>query len=123
MDVKKIFYVQIADAERLDSPLDASHPFHVEGQPTRMNWSRNARLFAFEEDRGGYLPILYVAKAFFDLGFERWVSLELFSRTLSERNINVPSQHALRGIESWRNIVKVLKLKTVENENIFGTRL
>lgn len=116
VDVKKIFYVQIVDAERLDSPLDESHPFHVEGQPTRMNWSRNARLFAFEEDRGGYLPILDVAKAFFDVGFEGWVSLELFSRTLLEKNINVPSHHAIRGIESWKKLVKSLKLKTVEDE-------
>ncbi|GLI81108.1 3-deoxy-7-phosphoheptulonate synthase [Penicillium ochrochloron] len=81
----------IVDAERLDSPLNESHPFHVAGQPTRMNWSRNARLFAFEEDRGGYLPILEVANAFFDLGFEGWVSLELFSRTLLEKHIKVPT--------------------------------
>lgn len=116
VDVKKIFYVQIVDAERLNSPLDESHPFHVAGQPTRMNWSRNARLFPFEEERGGYLPIREVAKAFFDLGFEGWVSLELFSRTLLEKHINVPSQHAIRGIQSWKKLVKALSLKTAEDE-------
>lgn len=116
VDVNKIFYVQVVDAERLSSPLDASHSFHVDGQPTRMNWSRNARLFAFEEDRGGYLPVLEVARAIFDLGFEGWVSLELFSRTLLEKHRNVPSQHAMRGIESWRKLVDALQLPTYRGE-------
>lgn len=116
VEVEKIFYVQVVDAERLSSPLDQSHPFHVEGQPTRMNWSRNARLFPFEYERGGYLPILDVARAFFDLGYEGWVSLELFSRTLSDKHINVPSAHAIRGIESYRKLVDVLQLRTSSAE-------
>ncbi|RAH76493.1 3-dehydroshikimate dehydratase [Aspergillus japonicus CBS 114.51] len=111
VDVKKVFYIQIVDGERLSAPLDEAHPFHVPGQPTRMNWSRNARLFAFEEDRGGYLPVQEVAQAFFDTGFEGWVSLELFSRTLADPHPDTPKQHALRGLESWKKLVTRLGLK------------
>ena len=53
VDVNKIFYLQVGDAERLDQPLIAGHPFHTNVQLPRMSWSRNARLFAFEEDKGG----------------------------------------------------------------------
>ncbi|PYH95964.1 xylose isomerase-like protein [Aspergillus ellipticus CBS 707.79] len=110
VDVKKVFYVQVVDGERLEEgrKLDENHPFYVAGQPTRMNWSRNARLFAFEEDRGGYLPIEETARAFFDTGFEGWVSLELFSRTLAETSADVPRRHAERGLESWRELSRRL---------------
>ncbi|CAI7579753.1 unnamed protein product [Penicillium bialowiezense] len=109
IDPAKIFYVQLVDGERLSAPLDEKHPFHVAGQPTRMNWSRNARLFPFEESRGGYLPILDVARVFFeDLGFRGWVSLELFSRTLGETDAFVPADHARRGIDSYNKMAHVL---------------
>ncbi|KAE8145774.1 xylose isomerase-like protein [Aspergillus avenaceus] len=115
VDVSKVFYVQIVDGERLTAPLDESHPFHVSGQPARMNWSRNARLFAFEEERGGYLPVLDVAKAFFDIGFEGWVSLELFSRTLADPDPSTPRAHARRGRDSWKKLVAALELKTEDS--------
>ncbi|KAB8070454.1 xylose isomerase-like protein [Aspergillus leporis] len=112
IDLSKVFYVQIVDGERLSAPLDESHPFYVENQHPRMNWSRNARLFAFEEDRGGYLPVLDVAQAFFDLGFEGWVSLELFNRSLADPDPATPRNHARRGLESWKKLVSALKLDT-----------
>ncbi|KAL2845716.1 xylose isomerase-like protein [Aspergillus pseudoustus] len=110
LDVSKIFYIQLVDGERLSSPLDSKHPFHVAGQPTRMNWSRNARLFPCEEDRGGYLPVLRIAEVFFDIGFTGWVSLELFSRTCADKDPRVPGEHAERGMESWRKVVAALGL-------------
>ncbi|KAF9889748.1 hypothetical protein FE257_007054 [Aspergillus nanangensis] len=112
VDVKKVFYLQVVDGERLSAPLDENHPWYVKEQPARMSWSRNARLFAFEEDRGGYLPVLDVARAFFDLGFEGWVSLELFSRTLADPHAETPRRHARRGYESWRKLVMALDLET-----------
>lgn len=62
VDVKKVFYVEVIDGERLSAPLNVSHKFYVPGQPSRMSWSRNARLFPFEEDRGGYLPVIALAQ-------------------------------------------------------------
>jgi 4-hydroxyphenylpyruvate dioxygenase len=75
-----------------------------------MNWSRNARLFPCEEDRGGYLPVLRIAEAFFGIGFTGWVSLELFSRTCADKDPRVPGEHAERGMESWRRVVAALGL-------------
>ncbi|KAA8651981.1 hypothetical protein EYZ11_001751 [Aspergillus tanneri] len=114
VDPKRVFYVQIVDGERLQAPLTEDHPFHVPCQPARMSWSRNARLFAFEEDRGGYLPVVEVARSFFDIGFDGWVSLELFSRTLADPDKDTPRVHARRGYESWRKLVAALDLNTSE---------
>lgn len=111
-DLSKIFYVQLVDGERLRAPLDENHPFYVAGQPSRMNWSRNARLFPLEQDRGGYLPVLEIASAIFhDIGFSGWVSLELFSRTLAEPGLDTVADHARRGRVSWNKVVQVLGLK------------
>ncbi|KAF7590050.1 hypothetical protein BBP40_003303 [Aspergillus hancockii] len=121
IDLAKVFYVQIVDGERLSAPLNESHPFHVKDQHPRMNWSRNARLFAFEEDRGGYLPVLDVAQAFFDIGFVGWVSLELFSRTLADPDPATPRIHARRGVESWKKLVSTLKLNTEASSSSEGS--
>ncbi|KAJ5420591.1 hypothetical protein N7465_003110 [Penicillium sp. CMV-2018d] len=110
IDPAKIFYVQLVDGERLSAPLDEKHAFYVAGQPVRMNWSRNARLFPLEESRGGYLPIVDIARVFFeDLGFRGWVSLELFSRTLGETDPFVPADHARRGIDSYNKMARILR--------------
>jgi 4-hydroxyphenylpyruvate dioxygenase len=78
IDVKKVFYIQVVDAEKMQNPLIEGHAFYDADQPARMSWSRNARLFAFE-DRG-YLPIMDVSRAIIEgLGFQGWVSME-FSR-------------------------------------------
>lgn len=112
IDVSKVFYIQVVDAERMQSPLIAGHPFHVDGQPARMSWSRNARTFMYEEDRGAYLPAENVAKAIISgLGFEGYVSMEVFSRTMAEKGEHVPDQHAARGILAWRKFQKRLNLE------------
>lgn len=116
VDVKKLWYVQVVGAERLSSPLVKGHEWYVDGQPARMTWSRNARLFYGEEDRGQYLPIDTAARALLDpvdkggLGFEGWVSMELFSRTMADKHDAVPDQHARRAGESWKRLVNDLDL-------------
>ncbi|KAH8701359.1 3-dehydroshikimate dehydratase [Phaeosphaeriaceae sp. PMI808] len=100
VDVKKVFYIQIVDAEKMRYPLVAGHAFHEEGQPARMSWSRNARLFAGE---GGYLPVMDVSKAIITgLGYTGWISMELFSRSMSEPGIEVPAAHARRAAAAWK---------------------
>ncbi|OJK04023.1 hypothetical protein ASPACDRAFT_22817 [Aspergillus aculeatus ATCC 16872] len=111
IDVGKVFYVQVVDAERMRQPLVEGHPFHVEGQPARMSWSRNARLFLYEQERGGYLPVVEVARAFLkELRFEGWVSMELFSRSMAEADPAVPREHARRGMRAWELLVEELGL-------------
>lgn len=118
VDPQKVFYVQVVDGERLSAPLVEGHEFYVPGQPARMSWSRNARLFLGEEDRGGYLPAMEVARAFFDIGFDGWVSMELFSRTLADPDARTPAEHARRGIESWRKLRRELKLDRRGSSNL-----
>ena len=109
VDVAKIFYIQIGDAEYLTPPLRPDHPFHVAEQPPRMTWSRNARLFACEESRGGYLPILQICKTLLvDMGWKGWASMEVFGRTLYDRDPGIPRDMALRGARSWENMADQL---------------
>lgn len=106
MDVRKIAFVQVVDAERLDEPLVEGHQFYDPAQCARMSWSRNCRLFYGEEDRGAYLPIKAILKAILvDLGFEGYVSAEMFNRSLTEADTSVPEEHARRVHQSWQKIV------------------
>lgn len=111
LDPAKIFYVQVVDAERLREPLVEGHAFYDPQQPARMSWSRNCRLFYGEKDRGAYLPVKEIASAFFhDLGFDGWVSLELFNRRMADEGPEVPEELARRGAISWRKLVRDMGL-------------
>ena len=111
VDVSKVFYIQLVDAERLEAPLIEGHPYYAEDQPARMSWSRNARCFMYESERGAYLPVEKVAKAIVDgLGYRGWISMELFSRTMSDPRPEVPEEHATRAMRSWEKIVEASAL-------------
>ncbi|KAI7553850.1 xylose isomerase-like protein [Hortaea werneckii] len=111
VDISKVFYIQLVDAERLRTPLVEGHAYYAEGQPARMSWSRNARCFMYETDRGAYLPVEKVAQTIIHrLEYKGPISMELFSRTMSDSDPAVPLQHAARGIESWKKIVQALAL-------------
>ncbi|KAF2724997.1 3-dehydroshikimate dehydratase [Polychaeton citri CBS 116435] len=111
VDVKKIIYIQVVDGERLDEPLVEGHAFYDASQPARMSWSRNCRLFYGEEDRGAYLPVRAILEAILsDLGFEGWISAELFSRTLIDPSPSTPEDHARRAAESWKKMVRDFNL-------------
>jgi 4-hydroxyphenylpyruvate dioxygenase len=108
VDVKKVFYIQVVDAEKMRDSLVEGHAFYDASQPARMSWSRNARLFAFEE--GGYLPVLDVTKAIIQgLGYKGWVSMELFSRTMAEPGEAVPAEHARRAAIAWVKVQKEIE--------------
>lgn len=110
VDVGKIFYVQLGDAEKLDYPLIRGHSFYNEDQLPRMSWSRNARLFAWENGRGGCLPLDGIVDTIFNkLKFDGLLSMETFSRELLEDDPDVPERFAARAKESWRETVKRIK--------------
>lgn len=74
VDLNKLFYVQIVDAEKLPVPVvEGQSPYYVEGQPARMSWSRNCRLFPYETQHGAFMPAEETAKAIFSTGFSGWV--------------------------------------------------
>jgi 4-hydroxyphenylpyruvate dioxygenase len=107
IDVKKIAYVQVVDAEYLAEPLVEGHRLYNASQRSRMSWSRNCRLFYGEQDRGAYLPIKEILQAIIErLGFNGWISAELFNESLTVSNPLVPEEHARRAAESWKKIEK-----------------
>jgi len=112
IDVRKVFFVQLVDAERLSNPLTKGHEFHNASQPARMSWSRNCRLFYGEQDIGGYLPIKDIARAILkDLGYRGWVSAELFNRLMACPDVDIPEQLARRGAMGWKKLVRDLDLQ------------
>jgi 4-hydroxyphenylpyruvate dioxygenase len=111
VDPAKIFFVQLADAERLEKPLVEGHELYDASQPARMSWSRNCRLFYGEADQGAYLPIKQIAQVITkDLGYSGWVSFELFHKNLSSSAKDIPGKMANRGSASWQQFVKDLNL-------------
>lgn len=110
VDVKKIFYVQLSDAELLDQPLNEGHQFYNREQPPRMAWSRNARLFAWEKDHGGCLPLGPVVDAIFNsLQFEGIVTMETFSRKLFDPSAKTPVEFAARAMRSWNTTMEKIQ--------------
>ncbi|KAJ5160927.1 uncharacterized protein N7482_007931 [Penicillium canariense] len=109
VELDRVMMVQLADGERVDPQT----PFlHAEGMHKLLAWSRNARLFPCEEERGGYLPIREVADACLNgLGYTGWVSMEVFSRTTGEDKPSVPGEHAERAARSWQRILQQLDMK------------
>lgn len=107
VDVRRIAYIQVVDAERLETPLIKGHEFYHEDQPARMSWSRNCRLFYGEEERGAYLPVYAILKTLLvDLGFDGYVSAEVFHRDLGKDDRSVPEEFAQRAKRSWEKIVE-----------------
>ncbi|QYS97883.1 4-hydroxyphenylpyruvate dioxygenase [Trichoderma simmonsii] len=105
VDVNKVFYVQIGDAEKINPAIDENYEFYKEGEPKRMTWSRRARLFAYEEDKGAYLPIEAVTRAIIEgLKFTGWISMEMFSNSLMDPDPAVPARFAKRAAASWENL-------------------
>jgi hypothetical protein len=111
---------ELGEDERCDSLVEG-HSFHVHGQPAKMSWSRNARLFPGEEDKGAYLPVLDVLRVITGqdgLGYDGWISSEIFSRTLVDPRPEVVEEHAQRAEISWAWMEKELgwvqKEKTIK---------
>lgn len=102
VDVSKIFLVQVADGERLSSPLTPDHEFYNAEQPSRMSWSRNARLFYGEHKYNAYLPVREILHTIVDgLGYKGWLSFEVFNRVLWDEDEKLPETMAQRAMQSW----------------------
>ena len=114
--LEKVFYVEVCDGERLETPLIPGHEWYDPSQPARMSWSRNARLFPFEKP--GYLPALEILEAICEAGYVGHISFELFSRTANQPEKEVPEEHARRGAEAWRKLVEYMGW----NQAVTGSR-
>lgn len=118
VDPAKIFYFQLGDAERLSQPIVPGHPLYQKGAKPRMSWSRNARLYAFETAAGGYLPVERICRALFvQLGWEGWVSMEMFHKSLyDEADTDMASKLATRAAISWSKFLEFLERGSGEAE-------
>ncbi|KAI5917925.1 xylose isomerase-like protein [Camillea tinctor] len=127
-DVAKVFYVQVVDAERAPPGLLPGHGKRDDDeenwQPPRMTWSRNCRLFYGETDKGAYLPVERVAEVIFrELGYEGWVSMELFHKRMADSDPDVPRELAARGAAAWVKLVRDMGLRTEEQEEKFKAKV
>lgn len=116
LDISKLFIVQIADGERLSQPLGPGHPFYVAGQPSRLSWSRNCRLFLCENESGGFLPVYTILKAILDLGWTGYLAYEVFSRSLADADHRTPALHAERGKISWQRLCRIAETQINQSE-------
>ncbi|KAJ5804315.1 uncharacterized protein N7518_000618 [Penicillium psychrosexuale] len=109
---EKIFYVQLSDAERFDPPYSLAHPWALPGEAKEFTWSKHARPFPLEVEFGGYLPVVDIARAWIvDVGFEGWISMETFHRTMTDGQIS-PETAAKRAVDSWRKLQVEMESKS-----------
>lgn len=102
---EKIFFVQLSDGEKFEPPFSKDHPWYVEGEAPQFTWSKHARPFPYEQDKGAYLPVREIAEAWIvGTGFKGWVSLEIFDRRMRDSNSRIETA-AKRGIESWKALL------------------
>jgi 4-hydroxyphenylpyruvate dioxygenase len=114
IDIRKVFLVQLVDAARLTKPIGLGHEDYNPSQPARMSWSRSYRLFYGEQHLGAYLPALEILKAVVDLGYEGWISAELFNSLMSSPEPDVPETLAKRAAISWQKVLKDMNMDTAE---------
>lgn len=123
IDIKKLFIVQVADGERLSEPLLPGHPLYVAGQPSRLTWSRNCRLFPCEYDRGGFLPVNSIIQAILDLGWTGYFAYEVFSRSLADSDPRTPARHAERAKRSWQLLSQIEWRQNKQPESLNSSQL
>ncbi|KAJ5363577.1 uncharacterized protein N7496_009290, partial [Penicillium cataractarum] len=103
VDPSRIVYLQLSDATVAD-PKQRGYPRRDLNQPAFMTQSRNCRIFPREENYGGTLPAVQVAKTIFDMGYSGWVSMEVFHTDMFETRSSVPDHWAGRGMRSWNEV-------------------
>ncbi|KAK3706844.1 hypothetical protein LTR37_012523 [Vermiconidia calcicola] len=122
LDVSKVFYIQLSDAEKLENPLIEGHEFYNAAQPACMSWSRNARLFPCEEEYGGHMPIVPIARAIVNkLGYRGWISMEIFSRHLLSSEEGIPVEYAKRARRSYDKVYERLGWNALDDREIRET--
>ncbi|KAE8407039.1 xylose isomerase-like protein [Aspergillus pseudonomiae] len=102
----RIFFFQVGDAERMDPKI--FQPPTDPDVPALLPWSRGHRLFPYESQRGGYMPVDLVAAAVVATGYKGPMSLEVFNNSLNQLDAGVPSAHARRGFTGLRKLADAI---------------
>ncbi|PWY91490.1 xylose isomerase-like protein [Aspergillus sclerotioniger CBS 115572] len=103
----RIFFFQVGDAELMD-PNTFRPPTDPE-VPALLPWSRGHRLYPFESQRGGYMPVHLVAAAVVATGYQGPMSLEVFNNSLNVPGQDVAAVHAERGITGLRKLAEAIR--------------
>lgn len=101
----KIFFLQVADAERMTPPLTPPEDPTI---PRLLPWSREHRLFPLETSRGAYMPVVEFCEAVVRTGYSGPWSIEVFNASLHDPADTVPDEHARRALEGLRGVVQLL---------------
>jgi len=92
----KFCLLQLSDAYAFNSSL------HDPSLNEILTWSRKLRNFPCEEE--GILPVLDMAKAVCEMGYDGWWSFETFELYMWDESPGVPNELAKRAWTSWQNV-------------------
>ena len=56
-------YIQLSDAEKMSPPILPGHPAYQETKDETHSWCTYGRLFPLETEKGAYLPIEGLSRA------------------------------------------------------------
>ncbi|KAL2195566.1 xylose isomerase-like protein [Corynascus similis CBS 632.67] len=97
----KIYFLQISDAYKLDSPLDSA-PSPTSGLRPRGQWSHDYRPLPYD---GGYLPIKEFVRAVLETGFAGWMSIEVFDGQFEHKYGDDMRRFAKKAKEAYERLL------------------
>ncbi|KAK3177430.1 hypothetical protein Dsin_033185 [Dipteronia sinensis] len=102
----KIYFFQVGDAELVD-PREFKAPTDPD-IPALLPWSRGHRLFPFENSKGAYMPVEFVAAVVLATGYQGPISLEVFNESLNQGGDQIAAEHAQRGVVGLQKLAEVI---------------
>lgn len=101
---KKIFFLQISDAYRMETPMEARpEPDDETGLRPRGRWSHDYRPLPYD---GGYLPIADFTRAVLETGFRGWLSVEVFDGEFEKKYGDDLFGYAQKARDTTRRLVE-----------------
>ncbi|KAK5049522.1 hypothetical protein LTR84_004451 [Exophiala bonariae] len=117
VDVQKIWYIQLSEAMKMDTPLSPSHPFFNSQQHPLMQWSRNGRVFPGDLELGGYMPVDEIVRTLvLEMGYQGWVSMESFHASTADPDPETPIRQAQKAMKLWKQLVASLETESKTGE-------
>ncbi|KAL7006975.1 hypothetical protein EMMF5_003559 [Cystobasidiomycetes sp. EMM_F5] len=103
----KIFYFQISDAQKMDPPINESHPAWNGQDPPRCLWSHDYRPLPYETDKGAYLPVEECTAAVLRTGYRGPFSYEIFyGADMSKDDKDVPARWTKRSMDTHKRLME-----------------
>ncbi|KAL1603896.1 hypothetical protein SLS60_005488 [Paraconiothyrium brasiliense] len=94
LPLEKLFYVQLSGGERFSPVYSSKHPWYLEGEAKEFTWSKHARPFPLETEKGDYMPVVQILEAILQTGYQGWISLETFDRQMRDPGFDIETAAA-----------------------------